>query len=79
VEIGIVHRRFSASSDITVLPEIGHRVSVTAPFVCLGSAFGVSRDLMERHPWESVQRHLRNTKMQELYGGFVYIISGEAF
>jgi ubiquinone/menaquinone biosynthesis C-methylase UbiE len=47
-------------------------------FVFLGSAFGVSRNLMERHPWESVQRHLRNTRMQELYGGFVYIISGEA-
>lgn len=47
-------------------------------FVCLGRAFGVSRKLMERHPWESVQRYLRNTRMQELYGGFVYIISGEA-
>jgi hypothetical protein len=47
-------------------------------FVFLGSAFGVSRKLMERHPWKSVQRHLRNTQLQELYGGFVYIISGEA-
>ena len=47
-------------------------------FVFLGSALGVSRKLMERHAWESVQRHLRNTQMQELYGGFVYIISGDA-
>ena len=47
-------------------------------FVLLGSSFGVSRDLMNRHPWHSVERHLRNTRMQELYGGFVYIISGEA-
>jgi demethylmenaquinone methyltransferase/2-methoxy-6-polyprenyl-1,4-benzoquinol methylase len=47
-------------------------------FVFLGSGFGVSRDLMNRHPWRSVERHLRNTRMQELYGGFVYIISGEA-
>jgi ubiquinone/menaquinone biosynthesis C-methylase UbiE len=47
-------------------------------FVFLGSAFGVSRDLMEHHPWESVQRHLRNSQIQEYYGGFVYIISGEA-
>jgi ubiquinone/menaquinone biosynthesis C-methylase UbiE/ketosteroid isomerase-like protein len=47
-------------------------------FIFLGSAFGVSRNLMESHPWESVQRHLRNTQMQELYGGFVYIISGKA-
>lgn len=47
-------------------------------FVFLGSSYGVSRDLMKRHPWESVQHHLRNPRMQELYGGFVYIISGEA-
>jgi len=41
--------------------------------------FGLTEPLFvpERHPWESVQRHLRNTQMQELYGGFVYIISGE--
>jgi demethylmenaquinone methyltransferase/2-methoxy-6-polyprenyl-1,4-benzoquinol methylase len=56
-----------------------NRLRHLAPvFVFLGSAFGVSRKLMERHPWESVRRHLRNTRMQELYGGFVYIISGEA-
>lgn len=47
-------------------------------FIALGSSFGVSKDLMERHVWEAVERHLRNTKMRELYGGFVYIISGEA-
>ena len=47
-------------------------------FIFLGSAFGVSRNLMERHAWESTQRHLQNTQLQELYGGFVYIISGEA-
>jgi demethylmenaquinone methyltransferase/2-methoxy-6-polyprenyl-1,4-benzoquinol methylase len=47
-------------------------------FVALGSSFGVSKDLMKRHIWKSVERHLENTKMQELYGGFVYIVSGEA-
>lgn len=47
-------------------------------FTALGSAFGVSEALMERHIWESVQRHLRNTQMTELYGGFVYIVAGEA-
>ena len=47
-------------------------------FIALGRAYGVSRALMDRHPWESVQRHLHNTQMRELYGGFVYIISGEA-
>jgi demethylmenaquinone methyltransferase/2-methoxy-6-polyprenyl-1,4-benzoquinol methylase len=47
-------------------------------FVALGSSFGVSKNLMERHIWEAVERHLKNMKMQELYGGFVYIVSGEA-
>ena len=47
-------------------------------FVAMGSTFGVSKSFMERHVWESVERHLTNTRMQELYGGFVYIVSGEA-
>lgn len=47
-------------------------------FVALGSSFGVSKALMERHVWESVERHLGNTRMQELYGGFVYVVSAEA-
>ncbi|MFQ6021093.1 MAG: class I SAM-dependent methyltransferase [Acidiferrobacterales bacterium] len=47
-------------------------------FVALGHLYGVSLALMDRHPWESVQRHLRQTRMREFYGGFVYIISGEA-
>ena len=32
MEIGIGHRRFSASSDITALSATGHSVSVTEPF-----------------------------------------------
>jgi demethylmenaquinone methyltransferase/2-methoxy-6-polyprenyl-1,4-benzoquinol methylase len=47
-------------------------------FVALGRLYGVSLALMDRHPWESVQAHLRRTRMQEFYGGFVYVISGEA-
>lgn len=47
-------------------------------FIFLGSAFDVSRRFIERHAWESVQRHLRDIRMRELYGGFVYVISGEA-
>ena len=46
-------------------------------FVALGRLFGGSLALMDRHHWESVQAHLRQTRMRELYGGFVYIISGE--
>jgi hypothetical protein len=33
---------------------------------------------MERHPRESVQRHLGNPQMQKFCGGFVYIFSGDA-
>jgi len=51
---------------------------VTPLFVALGSTFGVSEALMDRHIWESVQRHFKHTQMTELYGGFVYIVSGEA-
>lgn len=47
-------------------------------FIAIGSSFGVSKDLMDRRIWEAVERHLRNTQMRELYGGFVYIVSGEA-
>lgn len=47
-------------------------------FVAFGSSFGVSKDLMKRHIWEAVERHLKNTNMREFYGGYVYIISGEA-
>jgi hypothetical protein len=47
-------------------------------FLALGKRFGVSREFMEHRVWEAVEQHLRNAKMLELYGGFVYIASGEA-
>jgi demethylmenaquinone methyltransferase/2-methoxy-6-polyprenyl-1,4-benzoquinol methylase len=47
-------------------------------FIALGKSFGMSRDFMERQVWISVERHLEQTKMQELYGGFVYIVTGRA-
>lgn len=50
----------------------------TSLFVKMGSSFGVSKDLMGRHIWEAVERHLKNSEMKEFYGGFVYIVSGEA-
>jgi ubiquinone/menaquinone biosynthesis C-methylase UbiE len=39
--------------------------------------FGVSPDLADRHPWESIERHLHNLKMESLYGGLAYIARGE--
>lgn len=51
---------------------------LTPAFVLLGRTFGVSRRLMRRRPWESVERYLRNCQIVEMYGGFVYIIAGES-
>jgi ubiquinone/menaquinone biosynthesis C-methylase UbiE len=38
--------------------------------------FGVTRDLSERHPWESIQNHLEDGVMREMYFGYIYIASG---
>lgn len=45
--------------------------------VCLMKPFGVSLELAERHPWESIQRHLKEITFEELYWGFAYISAGE--
>lgn len=45
--------------------------------VFLTKPFGVSMELAERHPWESINRHLKNTSLTEIYGGFIYIATGE--
>lgn len=39
--------------------------------------FGVTLDLADRHPWESIERYFDNTSFEELYGGFAYIAIGE--
>ncbi len=49
-----------------------------APFlVFLTKPFGVSLELAVRHPWESINRYLKDTFLTELYGGFIYIAAGE--
>jgi demethylmenaquinone methyltransferase/2-methoxy-6-polyprenyl-1,4-benzoquinol methylase len=40
--------------------------------------FGVCLDLAERHPWESLRRHLGNLSMREEWFGFVYVASATA-
>jgi demethylmenaquinone methyltransferase/2-methoxy-6-polyprenyl-1,4-benzoquinol methylase len=55
-------------------------LSRLAPFlVFLTRPFGVSMELATRHPWESIDRYLNNTSLTELYGGFVYIATGDRF
>jgi len=39
--------------------------------------FGVTRDLAERHPWESLERHLSRTGMDQHYFGYTYVAWGE--
>ena len=45
--------------------------------VFLTKPFGVSLELAKRHPWESLDKYLKNTSLTELYSGFVYIATGE--
>jgi hypothetical protein len=40
--------------------------------------FGVSADLMDRRPWESIRKYLTEVSFIELHGGFAYISLGEA-
>ncbi len=53
-------------------------LSVLVPAgIAIMRPFGVTRDLADRHPWKSVERHMHNLTMNRLYGGFAYIASGE--
>ena len=47
-------------------------------FVFLARPFGVTLDIAERHPWESINRHLTTVQFKELYFGLLYLSVGEA-
>ncbi len=44
----------------------------------LNKPFGVSIELADRHPWESLRRHLGEVLFREYYFGGVYLAVGEA-
>jgi ubiquinone/menaquinone biosynthesis C-methylase UbiE len=46
--------------------------------VLITKPFGVSTDLMERHPWESIEKYFGSNSNKELYFGFAYLSVGEA-
>lgn len=46
-------------------------------FVILTRPFGVTKDLGQRHVWESIDRYLENIIFKELYFGGIYICAGE--
>lgn len=53
-------------------------LSFLAPLgVFITKPFGVSIEMASRHPWESLNEYLKNSTMNELYGGFSYIATGE--
>ncbi len=45
--------------------------------VAVSRPFGVTLDLAERHPWESLATYLPRYQQMELYGGLAYIAAGE--
>jgi len=47
-------------------------------FVILTRPFGVSLDIADRHPWESVARYMTLVEFRELYFGGLYLCVGEA-
>lgn len=50
---------------------------LTKILLVLTSPFGVSLDLAERHPWESIGRYLTERCFKELFFGFCYLSVGE--
>ena len=40
--------------------------------------YGVSAEYMQRRPWESVTRYLREVSYREFYWGLIYLSGGEA-
>jgi len=46
-------------------------------FVRITAPFGVSLELAERHPWESLERYSGSFQLEELYWGFTYLAVGQ--
>jgi len=40
--------------------------------------FGMGSDLLDRHPWESVKRHLREISYREYFFGYLYLSVGRS-
>jgi ubiquinone/menaquinone biosynthesis C-methylase UbiE len=54
------------------------KLSALVPLaVFITKPFAVTKELGERHPWEAIEKYLKNVRMTDLYLGFAYISSGE--
>ena len=47
-------------------------------FVILTRPFGISLDIADRHPWESVARYMTVVEFRELYFGALYLCVGKS-
>ena len=47
-------------------------------FVILTRPFGISLDIADRHPWESVARYMTIVEFRELYFGALYLCVGKS-
>jgi demethylmenaquinone methyltransferase/2-methoxy-6-polyprenyl-1,4-benzoquinol methylase len=53
-------------------------ISRLAPFALIDTQpWGLSIEMASRHPWESMSRYLKSTRLAERYGGFVFVAVGE--
>jgi len=50
---------------------------MTHALVRLTKPFGVTLDLADRHPWESLERDFLSASMEDLYLGYTYIAVGK--
>jgi demethylmenaquinone methyltransferase/2-methoxy-6-polyprenyl-1,4-benzoquinol methylase len=46
-------------------------------FVRILQPFAVTLDLADRHPWESMERHMKIVRFEEMYFGGVYVCAAE--
>jgi len=46
-------------------------------FVILTRPFGVTLDLADRHPWESIEQYLESIELKSFYFGSIYVAAGE--
>jgi len=46
-------------------------------FVILTRPFGVTLDLADRHPWESIEQYLESKEIKSFYFGSIYVAAGE--
>jgi len=59
------------------LPAGGWQKALLPSLLPLFRPFGVTLDLAERHPWESLRRQMNGFGMQEHYFGFTYVAWAE--